>query len=218
MVRVCMAKNPRLIDMRGQKVGLWTVIEQAGNTVNGAALWRCVCECGAERAVLGSDLRSGKSNSCGCEGVNRIGDAARKHGDSKTRLYSTWKNMRRRCLDPRNSSYKHYGGKGVTICQSWGEFSAFKKWSYDNGYADHLTIDRIDSNGDYCPQNCRWVSRTVQSQSRDYTQKAPDGEPWIQKALRAGLSKSAFYSRVATGWPIEEAALRPKGYRRMRQD
>lgn len=82
-----------------------------------------------------------------------------RHGYSGTRLHTIWKGMRQRCLNPGASGYKNYGGKGIAVCQEWEEFSPFKEWAEVNGYADQLQIDRIDASGNYCPGNCRWVTK-----------------------------------------------------------
>lgn len=210
-----MAKNPRLIDLSGQRFGLWTVHSQAGNTVRGGALWACICDCGTSRTVLGQDLRKGKSTSCGCANVNRLGDARRIHGDTGSRLYETWKNMHRRCRATSGKSHKDYASRGIAVCAKWNAFEKFKTWAMSAGYADHLTIERIDVNGNYEPSNCTWIPHGDQSINRRFVQKAPDGELWWHKARRNGVTNAAFRQRMAAGWPPEQAAAWPMRQRRI---
>jgi hypothetical protein len=211
-----MAKNPRLIDLIGRKIGHWTVIAQEGNTQRGDPWWRCRCECGTEKLVRGSNLRSGQSISCGCYGSRqRVGEINKTHGETKTRLYHTWKGMRARCLNPKNPGFNNYGGRGIQVCAEWGSFIHFRKWAISSGYADNLTIERVDVNGNYCPENCTWIPKGNQSANRRFVQRAPDGELWWHKAQRNGIGMGAYRTRLMNGWPVEQAVTLPTNTRRI---
>lgn len=110
--------------------------------------------------AIPNQVRRGNTNSCGCLHRERAGSANRVHGDSRgERLYRIWKAMRRRCLVPAASNYQWYGGRGIVICAEWSDYPVFREWALANGYADGLEIDRIDSDGDYTPTNCQWISK-----------------------------------------------------------
>lgn len=171
-----------MIDLTGKKFGRLTVVglDHRKKRKNGGhdIYWLCNCDCGNSAVVLGSSLRYGDTRSCGCLNRetflnNRMESATGnlnghyKHGDHRTRLYKIWTGMRRRCNNKNDRYYKYYGGKGIKVCDEWDEFLSFKSWAIENGYhesepgvrlGEHLSIDRIDPSGDYCPANCRWIT------------------------------------------------------------
>lgn len=149
----------KLIDMRGMIFGRLTVLAQGDTSNDGRIKWWCLCECGELAHIDGSHIRAGKTTSCGC--YQKIaGMKNKRHGDSKTRLHKIWQKMRYRCNNQKSNRYYCYGGKGVTICSSWDIFENFRDWALSNGYSDNLTIDRINSDGNYEPSNCEWVTRS----------------------------------------------------------
>lgn len=149
----------------GTRFGRWTVIEEDTKRGNsGQSYYICRCDCGVERSVRGTGLRDGSSLSCGC--LNR--DIVSKDDRLVDHvLYKTWGGMKQRCYNPNNLMFKNYGGRGIVVCDEWRyDYIAFEKWSMENGYKAGLTIDRIDNDGNYCPENCRWVTHTVQARNK----------------------------------------------------
>ena len=162
-----------LIDLTGQKFGRLTVLHKYGHSGK-ETTWFCKCDCGNVGVVIGRDLRSGNTKSCGCYHKERASEANTKHKGlcrgHKENLYKRWESMKKRCTQPNCKSYKDYGGRGIKVCDEWlNDYNAFREWALNNGFEEHLTIERIDYNGNYEPSNCTWIPKCEQSKNRRNT-------------------------------------------------
>lgn len=163
---------PAFVDLTAQKFGSLTVLKRYGTSSEGGVTWLCACDCGKETTVKSGNLRSGHTRSCGCFMKHRISETQATHRQSHRRLYNVWASIKARCFNPNSTFFHHYGGRGISMCDEWVySYQAFHDWAMNNGYdptafKGQCTIDRVDVNGDYCPENCRWVDMKVQRHNR----------------------------------------------------
>lgn len=178
----------------------------------GYVIWECNCECGKVCYVSSHQLKSNNTKSCGClqkETITQRNKANAKYPltETKSRLYRIWKGMLARTIYPSQEAYKNYGGRGITVCDEWAnDFYKFKDWALNNGYNDTLSIDRIDVNGNYCPDNCKWATRKEQSNNQrsnivlEYNGEKHTAAQW---ADIMGISHSTVYKRIYRHRPID---------------
>ena len=200
---------PAKANLIGQRFGKLVVIEESKRRRHeGRACWVCQCDCGNTTIVETKHLRNGETRSCGCLRTAHW----YKHGLSKTRIAGIWNNMKQRCENPNGNEYKYYGGRGITVCQEWHDLPAFVEWAMSHGYSDGLTIDRINTNGNYTPENCRWVTQAEQMKNtRRVKHITYNGEThnMTEWANIIGAEPTLVRNRLALGWSIEEALTTP---------
>lgn len=207
----------RAKDLTGQKFGRLTAKYLVYGRRNGVSVryWVCQCECGNEVVVGQGNLISGNTSSCGCYRKELLHEISTKHGgarvNKKDRLYAVWSKMRDRCNNPNNQRYELYGGRGITVCDEWNDYSKFREWAYENGYdenakRDECMIDRIDNYAGYSPSNCRWVDISIQATNkRDtiYVNMNGERKPLSQVARELNLTYPTLYNRLKKGKTVE---------------
>lgn len=192
----------------GDVFGRLVVVAPAGfkENPNGTRrrAYRCMCSCGREIIATGTLLKSGSVKSCGCWRQDRMRNLNRKHGGHGTRLYMCWIDMRRRCSSHRVCCVQNYVKRGITVCKAWERWESFRDWALNHGYADDLTLDRIDNNRGYCPSNCRWATPLQQSnnQRRTIWVNTPEGRMSLADAVRkfSSVCYNTVSARVRHGW------------------
>lgn len=207
----------KAIELSGKKLGRWLVISRNKDPQHKGVgtYWNCVCDCGCKKAVDGSDLREGKSTSCGCFKLEmRI-----KHGNAITgkmsHEYRCWIAIRSRCNSEANDHYADYGGRGIRVCERWNSFENFLA---DMGLkpSPKHSIGRKDNNGNYEPSNCRWETMSQQNRNRRGNRLITfRGETMIitDWAIRFNLTSVTIHYRIKRGWSIEDALTKPLGFR-----
>lgn len=210
------------IDLTGQRFGMLVVLSRAKSTNNGT-MWLCKCDCGVIKTIRTNNLRMGTTKSCGCAKsvAHTKHNCCRRNNISQ--LYVVWNDMKQRCYNPNSIGYRYYGDRGIKICDEWlGEngFASFRNWAYANGYKEETlpngrtkwTIDRIDSNGNYEPTNCRWVDMLTQNNNTRCTRHITyNGETLTltQAAHKYKISRVALENRINNGWSVEAAIETP---------
>ena len=203
----------KLKNLKGQRFDRLIVISRAENSKTGKARWICKCDCGNETVVSGDALRNKNTRSCGCLQKEIITKQNTIHGKTGTKIYKAYIHMKERCYSKNDKRYSDYGGRGITVCDEWlHSFQAFYDWSMANGYADDLTIDRIDVNGNYEPGNCRWVTQKEQQNNRrnnhclTYNGETKTLSQWSEIT---GIQSLTILNRLRLGWSIEKALFHP---------
>ena len=213
----------KTIDLTGKRFGRLTVVEFAFKK-NKRKYWLCKCDCGNYKAIQSPHLTSGHTQSCGCLHKEKAKQLLTKHGKYYSRLYSIWVDIKDRCCNPKNQAYKNYGGRGINIWSEWLDkengFMNFYNWAMANGYNDGLTIERIDNDGNYSTDNCRWATVKEQANNRrsnvlvTHNGKTQTMKEW---AHDVGIPYKAVWARMQKlGWSSERALTEPvkKGKRK----
>lgn len=203
----------KYIDLTGQRFHKLTVLSVAkkpANLKNRCTYWECACDCGNVFITQGSSLRSQSTKSCGCN----AGKHSITHGMTKSPEFACWSAMLDRCKNPNHQSYKNYGGRGINVCDEWSDFITFFS---DMGLRPSKIhqIDRIDNNGDYCPENCRWVTQKENlNNKRNNHMVEYDGKRFTvsEVASSLGLSHSLVTYRARKGLPIDGEIRRERKY------
>lgn len=196
------------LNLVGQKFGRLTILSFSYVSNHGDGYWNCICDCGKERTVMGSNLKAGNTKSCGCLQKERSGMPP-KHGMSKTSIHSSWRGMAQRCYNPKNNNYHRYGGRGIKVCKRW--LNSFTNFYKDMGEKpENKTLDRINNNGNYTPKNCKWSTAIEQQNNTRFNRlitikgKTKTISEWsrIEKINSSTVSK-----RIKHGWSPEKSVM-----------
>lgn len=189
----------KIVDLTGKRFGKLVAVENLGTDKFGKTKYRCRCDCGKEKVFFRWQLTSGKTLSCGC---------LYKHGFVGSRIYNIWGNMKQRCSNPKNTAYSYYGGRGIKVCEEWkSNPRPFIKWALENGYSDDLTLDRIDTNGDYSPENCRWETMKEQVSNRrcgKFLTFGGETHNYADWARLLNIPPNTICERAKKGLPVEQ--------------
>ena len=213
-------------DLTGRKFGRLTVLSRSDFTGHGKTpkvYYNCLCDCGNTTVSRSDQLKNGEAKSCGCYWREKASAYMKEHppqpryGDSRERIHNIWYLMKYRCEDPTSPAYNNYGGRGIKVCEEWGNgdagYFAFKQWAMDNGYSENLTIDRIDNDGDYSPENCRWVDVYEQANNKrnnHYIEYNGETHTLKQWSDIVGIPYKTLHNRVKSlGWDFQRAITQP---------
>ena len=155
-------------DLTGMKFGKLTAIKRVENSKSGQTRWLCRCDCGNEVIVRAADLKNEHTISCGCERIKQLIECNTTHGMTNTSIYHTWENMMSRCYNPKHKKFDEYGGRGIKVCPQWHKFINFYNdvSKLENYGRAGYTLDRINNDGDYCPENVRWADINTQARNK----------------------------------------------------
>jgi len=207
----------KVIDITGQKFGRLTAIERTGSNKSNHAVWLFECECGNFKNIVGKSVTKGKTQSCGCYNIEKIKQRTTTHGMTKNHpLYGVWRSMIDRCYLEKATGFENWGGRGITVCEEWrNDFRVFYDWAMANGWQKDLSIDRIDNNGNYTPENCRFATRKTQNNNQrqridviaiEYNGHKRTLKDWCRIFE---LKYTTIRQRLNLGWSVEKALETP---------
>lgn len=208
----CGCLHPKAEDLAGKRFGKLTVVKKIGRK-NRSNYWQCHCDCGNDVNCYQYNLMRGTSTSCGCLRSYYSKQSRNCHGESTGILYKKWSSIKTRCTNQNDPHYKDYGGRGIKLCDEWQEYWPFREWAYANGYQEDLTIERKDVNGNYCPENCCWITGFEQASNKrrsvflEYGGKKQTISQWSREL---GIGKETIAYRVHAGWSAEECLFGKK--------
>lgn len=210
---------PKKIDLTSQRFGRLIVIKELKERRNKQIYWLCKCDCGNECEIIGNSLKQGHTKSCGCLQIELTAQRFRKYDSSTETLRHVLSSIKQRCLNPKNSDYYLYGGRGITICKEWLDsvngVALFVHWSLENGYKKGLSIDRIDNSKGYSPDNCRWVDNHIQGRNKRTNHLITFNEEThclAEWAEIKGIKYHTLKQRINKyKWSIEDALTIPTG-------
>lgn len=214
-VKSCGCQKNKFMDLSGQVFGRLTVLSCAGYDAKGhTQKWNCVCSCGNQTVVSSSALKTGKTRSCGCYSSEQKSLRSKTHGvGNENRLYRIWSGIKTRCYSLSDRNYPRYGGRGIVVCDLWKKsFVDFREWALSHGYCDDLSIDRIDNDGPYSPENCRWVDKRSQNNNRrsnvflTYKGETKTIAEWSKIT---GIKQATIAQRKRNGWSDERCIKAP---------
>ena len=211
--KICEAatrRGNRFKNLSGMKFGRLLVVGLS--RIKGkSAYWNCVCSCGNRKDVCSSNLLNGHTKSCGCLRKDIAKEKATRHGMSRTPTHNAWEAMRQRCTDKNRKDYQRYGGRGIKVCERW---NVFENFLYDMGEKPgNKSLDRVDVNGNYCPENCRWATIFEQANNQrnsvfvEYKGERLTIAQWSRKL---GIHVRTLNNRLnRLGWSVEDAFSKP---------
>jgi hypothetical protein len=210
----------RYVDQTGKTFGRLTCLSRVGTDPQERSLWLCECSCGNKKVIVLPNLTSGVTKSCGC--LQREVSRKRNTTHSKSvdsngnapRLYGIWRNMKQRCYNPKATKFEIYGGRGISVCDDWRfDYMKFHVWSMSNGYADHLSIDRIEGDDGYYPENCRWISVSRQNMNKNnnrFVVYNGQEKTLMEWSKELGIKFTTLKARLDQyGWSVDEAFNKP---------
>ncbi len=202
---------PKLVDLTGRRFARLTVIKRVDNDKNKNRRWLCLCDCGQKTVVISSNLTKGNTKSCGClhrEGNNTKHGHGKKNQESKT--YISWHQMIQRCTNANNPRYEDYGGRDIKVCQRWFTFANFLEDMGEQPLKHQ--IDRIDNDGNYCKENCRWTTPKINSRNKRNNNlllcfgRIQCLAAWSEEI---GIHPKTIHSRLTRGWSVYKTITTP---------
>lgn len=203
-------RGNRFKDLTNIRFGKLVAIKPIKKPCDRKMYWECICDCGKNVIVLSSNLTRNNSKSCGCS-RECIGERTTKHGMTETRMFKIWTGVRKRCTNPKCKSYHNYGGRGITISPKWDNFINFYN-DMKEGYADDLSLDRIDHNGNYEPGNCRWATQKTQNRNRrnnHIVNCENESKTLAEWSEISGVNYTVIAYRIKNGWDTKKAIYTP---------